>query len=63
MLAGLLLALSAVLAAVANHGRRRWQSAEPVPWGDWSRRWWVVAVAAVLAMGAAVGAHCSGVAR
>ena len=60
MLAGALLALSAVLAAVANHGRLRWQGPGPVPWGDWSKRWWVAAVLAVLAMGAAVGARCGG---
>lgn len=60
MTAGTLLALATVLAAVANHGRRRWQGPESVPWGDWSRRWTWILSAAVLLVGGAVGAHCSG---
>lgn len=60
MIAGALLALAAIVAAIANHARLRWTSPTPMPSDDWSRRWTWLFAAAALAIGGAVGAHCGG---
>ena len=60
MTAGALLALAVATAAFANHARRRWTSAAPLADDDWSKRWGWIFGAALLFVGASVGAHCGG---